>query len=446
MAKFKRYIPKSKYTEPKYTSGGEFINKTTQKDYTGYYIETYRDRFYAGKSPQQAGDEIVKIKSEGIVNKGAKASLFLLLTALAKGFFKPSASSVDKDNGFTTRYFIQDKSTNKIVETDKNTYLQAQDQIPNQRFATADWIIKGPAENQVINGYPFEGAASKNKKTIQALESQIPGISTFVTDYSLLVEEPVVNQELTLSTVTEVIRDPNAVQEDFRKARFDKRSDLIFPSASISNSSAGTVQSIITDGLILNLDAGNTTSYPGTGTTWTDLSGNGNDGTLLNGPIYDSANGGSLVFDGSDDQVTMAGVTVSTTSTINLWVYPIPSSDGYGTLLTQGASYGIWYRGGSQKVTSYYTTDHLTSQTLTENQWNNIVVVNNGGDLSFYINNILDPNTYTSAVSFTANAIGNDTVSENFKGKISNVQIYDRVLTPKEISYNFNVLRTRYGI
>jgi hypothetical protein len=221
--RFKRYIPKSKYTEPKYTPGGEFVNKNTQQDYTGYYIETYRDRFYAGKSPQQAGDEIEKIKSEGIVNKGAVASLFPLLIALSKGFFKPSASSVDKDNGFTTRYFVQDKNNNKITETDKSTYLQAQDQIPNQRFATADWIIKGPAENKIINGYPFEGAASKNKKTIQALETQMPGISTFVTDYSLLVEEPVDPKQNQLYSDTVRVEDPIIELENSRKANFDQR-------------------------------------------------------------------------------------------------------------------------------------------------------------------------------------------------------------------------------
>jgi hypothetical protein len=223
MSTFKRYIPKSKYTEPKYTSGGEFVNKDTQEDYVGFYIETYRDRFYTGKSPEQVGEEIVKVKSEGIVNKGATAGVFALIATLAKGFFKPKPSSVDKENGALTRYFIQDKSNNSITETDRPTYLQAQQQLPNKRFATADWIIKGPAEDRLINGYPFEGAASKNKKTIQALESQIPGISTFVTDYSLLVEEPVNPKENELSSQTIVVEDPLIALDNSRKANFDSR-------------------------------------------------------------------------------------------------------------------------------------------------------------------------------------------------------------------------------
>ena len=81
---------------------------------------------------------------------------------------------------------------------------------------------------------------------------------------------------------------------------------------------------IVTDGLVLNLDAGNPQSYPGSGTTWTDLSGNGNNGTLLNGVGYDSDNGGSLVFDGSNDYVTTPLFGDSTTNrTFSVWYNPL---------------------------------------------------------------------------------------------------------------------------
>ena len=58
---------------------------------------------------------------------------------------------------------------------------------------------------------------------------------------------------------------------------------------------------IVTSGLVLALDAADRNSYPGSGTTWTDLSGNANNGTLTNGPTFNSANGGSIVFDGTND-------------------------------------------------------------------------------------------------------------------------------------------------
>ena len=60
---------------------------------------------------------------------------------------------------------------------------------------------------------------------------------------------------------------------------------------------------IVRSGLVLHLDAARPASYPGSGTTWTDLSGQGNNGTLTNGPTYSSANGGSIVLDGTNDDV-----------------------------------------------------------------------------------------------------------------------------------------------
>ena len=71
----------------------------------------------------------------------------------------------------------------------------------------------------------------------------------------------------------------------------------------------GIVQSnyskIVKDGLVLWVDAMNDNSYPETGITWTDLSGNNNNATLINGPTFDTANGGSIVFDGTDDRATI---------------------------------------------------------------------------------------------------------------------------------------------
>lgn len=223
MAKFKRYIPKSSYTEPKYTLGREYTVKDTGEEYIGYYIEASRGKFYSGKSPQQGGIELLKIEKERLINQGAKVGIFNLLATLAKGFFKPKVSSIDKEKGFTTRYFIQDRNDNKIVETDKETYLEAQRELRNKIFTTVDWTIKGPAENSVINGYPYEGASSKNKKAIAAVEKQMPGISTFITDYSLLVEEPVSATANELSSNTVTVQDPDIALENSRKANFDTR-------------------------------------------------------------------------------------------------------------------------------------------------------------------------------------------------------------------------------
>ena len=223
MSIFKRYIPKGSVTEPKYTSGGEYKTKDTGEDYEGFYIEASRGKYYSGKTPQEGGAEILKVETEGLINKGAKAKLFALLLTLAKGFFKPKLSSIDRENGFTMRYFIQDKGNNSIVEVDRETYLEAQRELINKRFIEVNWTIKGPAEDSVIAGYPYEGAASKNRKAITAVEKQMPGISTFVKDYSLLVEEPISATANQLSSNTVTLKDPDIVLENSRKANFDTK-------------------------------------------------------------------------------------------------------------------------------------------------------------------------------------------------------------------------------
>jgi len=90
--------------------------------------------------------------------------------------------------------------------------------------------------------------------------------------------------------------------------------------------------SIVMNGLVLCLDAGNTKSYPGSGTTWIDLSGNSNTGTLTNGPTYSSENGGSLVFDGIDDYVTTS-LGTHTPYCIDIWFY---NNDSITSAIMQG--------------------------------------------------------------------------------------------------------------
>jgi hypothetical protein len=88
-------------------------------------------------------------------------------------------------------------------------------------FAEVDWIIKGPAEDKMFGKYPFEGAESKNRKTIQALEKTMPGISTFVTDYKYLVEELAIAQPQDKTSQTFTEQDTDIRLENDRKANFD---------------------------------------------------------------------------------------------------------------------------------------------------------------------------------------------------------------------------------
>ena len=216
-----KYISKNKYTKPKSTPGGEFIYKETGKDYNGYYFEDYKKRYFAGSSPDSRGSELIKVKTS-IPGQLLDSTTTTLIQAL-KGLFRPTVKKSDKNKGTITRYFVQAKNTKRITELDNDNYLLVKKTQPNYALATIEWIIKGPAEDKNFNGYPFEGAASKNKKAIEALESQMPGISIFITDYSFLVEDPSASQKPVLATSTEVEKDPLIQLQNDRKANFDLR-------------------------------------------------------------------------------------------------------------------------------------------------------------------------------------------------------------------------------
>ena len=216
--------------------------------------------------------------------------------------------------------------------------------------------------------------------------------------------------------------------------------------------------SIVTSGLVLNLDAGNTASYPGSGTTWTDLSGNGNNGTLTNGPTYNSANYGSIVFDGSNDYVALPSIDTNSNFTLNFWVKS--SSDGSPTIFSGNAASGylqirmyssLSIYGGSISLVKSFVAElgNFGSSTATTlNSIHNITITKSGTTFSAYVNGNFK-NTLTVAQTFTTTGqtLGiNTSNSEPFSGNIYSFSYYNRALSAAEVSQNFNALRYRYGI
>lgn len=217
------YLPKSKYKKPKSTKGTEFIIKGTTNYYSGMYFETYKKQFFAGTKPTDNGVELQKVSDHGDRNAMLLAAGVGLLGTAIAGFFRKKPTKSEKENGIAKRYFVQDLNDNKIAETDKVTYNQTKLTVPNRNFAEVDWIIKGPAEDKMFGEYPYEGAESKNRKTIEALNKTMPGISTFITDYRYLVEEIVTIPPQDKTSQTFVEQDPEVKLENDRKARFDSR-------------------------------------------------------------------------------------------------------------------------------------------------------------------------------------------------------------------------------
>jgi len=218
----KQYIPKGRYKKPQSTTGGEFTELISGEPYKGFYIETYKGKYYAGKTPEEGGVELVNEKKL-IDQQALLGTVGIAIPGLVAGFFKKKLTPFEKNKGVIKRNFIQDKDNNKIIETDPDTFEQAKQVLVNNRFVQVDWIIKGPAEDTMFGKYPFEGAASKNKKTILAAEKDMPGISLFVTNYSLMVEEPINPQENQISSETEVQKDALVELDNSRKANFDTK-------------------------------------------------------------------------------------------------------------------------------------------------------------------------------------------------------------------------------
>jgi len=224
---------------------------------------------------------------------------------------------------------------------------------------------------------------------------------------------------------------------------------------------------IVSNGLVLNLDAGNTTSYPGSGTTWTDLSGNGNNGTLTNGPTYSSSNGGSIIFDGVNDYVqgTISSSTFTGPHSICCWFYRHTvkewsalfsnnvntNSCSILTFISTSNSLGTNQTGiNATSIAVDLGADHL-------NKWIYGVITfggaSNGSAVNVYAykDGSLLTNSgslYWNLSSSSSYYVGRHWASgfQVHDGFISQVTIYNKVLTAAEITQNFNALKGRYGL
>ena len=205
---------------------------------------------------------------------------------------------------------------------------------------------------------------------------------------------------------------------------------------------------IVTSGLSLCLDAANSKSYPGSGTTWTDLSGNGNNGTLINGPTYSSSNSGSLVFDGVDDRVELSSAFgVVSQYTISYWAKRdaenrMPVSTITGDFYWFGDNSWRYVHGGV--AGEYYYTKPTT---ISLGTWGYYAAVYDGSNVSIYRQGVYQGQQATTGTANFSSALrigwwGSNTYA--YLGNITNVSFYNRALTAAEIQQNYNALKSRY--
>ena len=231
--------------------------------------------------------------------------------------------------------------------------------------------------------------------------------------------------------------------------------------------------SVVTSGLLLNLDAGNLKSYPTSGTAWTDLSGNANNGTLVNSPTYSSTNGGILTFNGSTQYADTA-VKLFTTQqfTISFWCKVNSFTSSVCSGIVNNSLYTIF--GTTSNYQGYTNTFSACIQsgggsnavgTITESNFSTAIWYNycsvydgtqtgNSSRLLLYLNSVQKTLIYDATVPATAyNNNSNTRIGFGptgpypyFNGSIANVNYYNRALSAAEIAQNYNALRGRYGL
>jgi hypothetical protein len=218
---------------------------------------------------------------------------------------------------------------------------------------------------------------------------------------------------------------------------------------------------INTIGLKLYVDAAVPESYPGSGTAWYDLTGNGYNGTLTNGPTYSSSNSGSIVFDGSNDYVTSLGTAIvpggATSYTVSVWVYRNRNNVGAEEVLSQwtsGTSSNAFFFGFNNSNVRFSDNWNDVSVTGAGNTgvWMNLVGVNLGGSNAYiYLNGSLSATkgsalTYTGTGPFLIGRQGEYTGGEYFGGRISSAMVYNRALLSTEILQNYNIQKGKFGL
>ena len=218
---------------------------------------------------------------------------------------------------------------------------------------------------------------------------------------------------------------------------------------------------IIDDGLVIILDANDKNSYPGTGNIWYDLSGNGNNATLINSPTWNSS--GYFIFDGTNDNASITFQSSSMSAwaneqTIIIWTYHNFTTERRNIWNQSYGGYGTWTHESGDNINGFYGDAGLDNQpytalnsgTTSRNVWNMLAMTRNTTNAYWYQNAVLlnsMVNPYSSLTATTANiSIGYGYTGVYWQGNIRLIQCYNRLLTASEISYNYNTAIKRFNL
>jgi hypothetical protein len=330
-------------------------------------------------------------------------------------------------------------------------------------FGNASSILKGTGFHHVVATFNNQNLAA-NRLWLDGVEKTLTqqiGTTQFsanlinqfkISSNGWVTDNQLWNGIITTCQVYNKILTPTEVLQNFnaQKTRFGLTADTI-----------------VTSGLTLNLDAGSVISYPTTGTTWYDITGNNYNVTLNNGPTFsNSGTSSSIVFDGTDDygiipynsawnynnNITLEAWVMVTSNTN--WYQGIfgpfsltPAYNGFNFSVNAGTNKFAFLVGGNGGA-AYYVQQN-TQYSL--NTWYHLVGVINNGTSRLYVNGILqnDSTSMTVAPPVGPFMLGKfyDGINDfYFGGRIANGKFYNRVLSQSEITQNYNALKGRYGL
>jgi hypothetical protein len=226
---------------------------------------------------------------------------------------------------------------------------------------------------------------------------------------------------------------------------------------------------IVTNGLVLALDAADKNSYPGSGTTWRDMSGNNSNSTLTNSPTFNSANGGSIVFDGVDDYTTttagQAFYQYTNQLSVCWWIKRngdllTGAGCGQSTLSLDDMTSNVWLmHGNTNNTVTFYVNDNgawknIASSILDNNTWYFLAGTINTSNIIMYINGTLYGTSTGISTGIVNNSnsvvvLGRDPRASSgryLNGSIANIQVYNRTLSASEILQNYNAQKSRFNL
>ena len=205
------------------------------------------------------------------------------------------------------------------------------------------------------------------------------------------------------------------------------------------------------DNLELCLDAANVKSYPGSGTTWKDISGKGNDGTLTNEPTFSSDYGGKFNFDETNDYVDCGNVLSQTAYTKSAWFRPETST---ANIISGPSNHAFWMASTDNTLAAGHqgqwsrVSHAVPSGNMLNQWWNGVVTWNDSTGWVLYLNGVqVDTNSNTTGPGGTTGVyIARYSGGNYFDGDIAEVLIYNRALTALEVQQNYNSHKGRFGL